>query len=566
MKKTIIMAALLLFSISIAYSQNAKKGFIDALNQQNYELAESLIQQALSENAKDLDLHLLAGDVYLELGKNEQALATFRAAERISKRPNVMRKVALGLSANKNFSEAVNILRRLTNDEKNEVENWLLLADVYISADSIRQAEMAVTRAREMDRNNVRAYIVLGDIYFAQRVYELSKNNYEEALKINPDLLDARMKLATSYYWLATRESDSELRNELFNRSLLEWNTLTQKDPNNARAWFEQGKIFFFSSSFQQAAQSLNNYIQLRPSGSLGRWYLAQALYELGRCDSARTHLRIVAQEIDTAAFTANLLLARCYHTEGDFSEATNLFAELSQTGKLDMIDTRRWGSSAFSAGDTATAIKVWKKAVELDAEGNCQLMYFLGATLSRMREYDEAIALLEKRINTNVCSDSSDFIIYYTIGTSYFFNGNAQAALEPLKKAVELNSNFLWSRIYLADVFANLGDLENAEEQFNNTIMAGLLDKEKYKSELTQAYVKIAGMKLEQKKFRDLEKIGKDWLAAMPDNEFAALYTAVAYQGLNNLEAACRHYKMTLRINPNNTNARDNIRALGCD
>jgi len=565
MKKTLV-AVLLLFSISIAYSQNAKKEFRDALNLQNFELAESLIRQVLSENSKDVDLHLLAGDVYLELGKSEQALATFRAAEKLSRRPFVMRKLALGLSANKYIAEAVNILRRLTNEEKNEVENWLLLADVYIAADSIRQAEIAVTRAREMDRNNVRAYIVLGDIYFAQRVYELSKNNYEEALKINPDLLDARMKLATSYYWLATRESDSDLRNELFNRSLLEWNTLTQKDPNNALAWFEQGKIFFFSSSFQQAAQSLNNYIQLRPSGSLGRWYLAQSLYELGRCDSARTHLRIVAKEIDTAAFNANLLLARCFHTESDFSDAANLFAGLAETGKLDMIDTRRWGSSAFSAGDTATAIKVWKKAVDMDTEGNCQLMYFLGSTLSRMKNYDEAISLLEKRINTKVCSDSTDFIIYYTIGTSYFFNGNAQSALEPLKKAVELNSNFLWSRIYLADVYANLGDLYNAELEFNNTILTGLLDKDRYKSELNQAYAKMAGIKLEQKKYRDLEKIGRDWLAAMPESEFAAIFTAVAYQGLNNIEAACRHYRMALRINPNNTTARDNVRGLGCD
>lgn len=564
--KITIFVALLLLSFSTAFSQNAKNDMINALGESNYELAETFIANALIENPKDVELFLLAGDVYLELEKNDLALATYKAAEKISSKPFVLRKLANGMSAAGLHTDAVKMLRKLTLDEKKEVANWLVLADVYIRADSISQAELAVTRAREMDDKNVRAYIVLGDLYFKQRVYELSKNNYEEALKLNPDLLEARMKLAQSYYWLATREVDDDLRNELFTRSLQEWNTLTQKDPKNSKAWFEQGKIFFFSKNYLQAAQSLNNYIQLRPNGSLGRWYLAQSLYELGRCDSARIHLKTVAAEIDTAANQANLLLARCYLQENDYAESAHIYSEITKTNQLQMEDVRRYGQASLFSGDTNTAVQKWKQAIEMDAPGNCQLMYILGTSLNKMKRYDEAVEVLQKRLNVGECADSLDYIIHYFIGISNFFNTKTLQAVEPLNKAISLNPEFLWSRIYLGDVYANMDSLQLAENQFNLAITKGTTDPVKFKNELNQAYFKLAGMKLDQKKFKDLEKVGKDWLTAMPESEYAALFTAFAYQGQNNVEMGCKYYRMCLKINPNNKTAKDNLKALGCE
>lgn len=563
-----LILAFLMLTTAFAYGQQAKQQFISALNEKNYELAESYIPAALAENPKDLDLHLLCNDVYLELGKNNKALEVMRQAEKISSKPFVLRKLANTLSINGYHSEAVRILRKLTNDEKKEISNWLALVDVYLRADSINQAEIAVARALDMDKNNVDANIKRGDIYYQQRVYELSKDSYEAALSVNPDLNEARMKLAQSYYWLGIRENEvnPDLANLYFTRSLQEWNTLTQKDPKNARAWFEQGKLFFFSKNYVQAAQSLNNYIQLRPSGSLGRWYLAQALYELGRCDSARTHLKIVASEIDTAAPRARLLLARCYLSEGDYSLAEKTFEELSKSEQLQMEDIRRWGQAALFAGDTNIAVEKWKLAINMDPAANCQLMYVLGTSLNKMKRYSEAIEILNKRLSTAQCSDSNDYIIHYFIGISYFFNQQSQQAIAPLQKAIELNPNFLWSIIYLGDVYANLNDNAKAEEMFARAISTGSPTPDRYKSELNQAFAKLAQMKLEQKKYKDLEKIGRDWMTVMPDNEFAALYTAVAYHGLGQNDAACRNYKIVLKINPNNKTARDNIRALGCE
>jgi len=149
--------AILLMSFSFAYSQQAKQNLISALNEKNYELAETLIQQAIAENPKDLELHFLCSDVYLELGNNQKALEVMRQAEKISNKPFVLRKLANVLSINGNHTEAVRILRKLTNDEKKEISNWLVLVDVYLRADSISQAEIAVARALDMDKKKCRS-------------------------------------------------------------------------------------------------------------------------------------------------------------------------------------------------------------------------------------------------------------------------------------------------------------------------------------------------------------------------------------------------------------------------
>lgn len=559
-------ALMLFLSVSIAFSQTAKENMIAALNESNYELAQTFIEPALTENPKDLDLFLLAGDVYIELEKYTKALEVFKRAEDIKDKPNVMRKLAQAYSLTGNHPEAVKILRELTKEEKKEAQNWLVLADVYIHADSITQAESAVARARELDPQNFRAYIVLGDIYFNQKVYELAKNNYEEALKLNPDLNESREKLAISYYWMATREiMDNALSQELYNRSLQEWNELTQKDPKSARAWFEQGKILFLSNNFVDAAKSLNNYVILRPSGSLGRWYLAQSLVEVGRCDSARTHLRISAEEIDSVAAKANLLLARCYLTEKDYQLSSDLFAKISTDKPLEMVDVRRWGQAALFAGDTNTAVEKWKQAIDMDPVQNCQLMYILGSSLYKMKRYSEAVEILSKRLNVAECKDSTDFMIYYFIGLSYVFDSKPADAIPVFKKAIENNPNFLWSGVYLADAYAAIDSTKLAEEEFGKVISTGKTDPAKYKSELNTAFGKLAGMKLDQKKFKDLENVAKDWLTAYPESEYAPLYAAIANHSANNMEAACRYYKMVLKVNPNNKTAKDNIKAIAC-
>jgi predicted Zn-dependent protease len=131
----------------------------------------------------------------------------------------------------------------------------------------------------------------------------------------------------------------------------------------NARSYFEQGKIWFFSERYSEAAQVLSRYIKLRPSGSLGRWNYAQSLHKLGECDSAIPNLEIVVREIDSVQIQAKKMLAECYMIKRNFARASVVYDDLFNSGaELTTIDYQRWGQADFSKGDTLSALNHWEE------------------------------------------------------------------------------------------------------------------------------------------------------------------------------------------------------------
>ena len=68
----------------------------------------------------------------------------------------------------------------------------------------------------------------------------MEKDNYEAALATDgkqvtqKSILNAKIKLGSSYYRLGNMVMDQQLSNEYFRRSLNTWNDITKADPKNA--------------------------------------------------------------------------------------------------------------------------------------------------------------------------------------------------------------------------------------------------------------------------------------------------------------------------------------------
>lgn len=576
MKRTIIIILLAFFTLNVAWSQNKADQIRKLLNENKLEEAAELIPAAAKENFRDAKFLALCGDIYFELEKYEDALDMYRRSdERESGNAEVIRKIGRTMSYLGRHNEAIQFLNRALRRNDKDYYMVLELANAYLRADSLNQAELLITRARGMDRSKPDAYVALGDLYFAQKVYELARQNYEEALSLDNKLLDARTKLAISYYWLANKELDDDLANELFARSLREWNTITQQDPNNARAWFEQGKILFFSNRHEPAVQSFYKYINLRPSGYLGRWYLSQSLYLLGLCDSAAPQLEIVAENIDSVRSKARVMLAECYFSNKNYKKANDLYTEIKASEKLDAINMKRLAVAKLNIGDTTGFIKTYIEGIDLYPEDNCKDMVSLGKNLVKLMDYASAIYVFTKKLETEVCRDETDLEVKYWLGVSYFLNekdtlnknGRLQQAKKLLEEAVAGNPKNYNAIVYLADVNAALGDLKTAEQLFLKVMEEARPDTSmpEVKTALNQAFAKYCGLKLEARKFPDLLKAATDWSKLFPDSPIPFLYIAISYQGQNDRENACRFYRRVLQIDPKNTTAKKYISDLGC-
>ncbi len=561
MRLLVRIILLTVVNISALYSQNAADNVRKLAGENELAKAAAFIPDAIRENKKDLDIILLCGDIYMELEQYEEAIDAFKMADDIDGgEPHIMRRLGTSLSCLGRHHAALEILHEAVDEDKDDPQNLLTLAQAFIKADSLGKAELNITRAREMDKSNPKAYIGLGDLYFAQGVYELARQNYVEALSLDEELLEAREKLATSYYWLGMREYDfnKELANELFARSLKEWTTVTEKDPKNARAFFQVGKIYFYSKKYKDAAMALHEFSMLRPNGVLGRWFLAQSLYEIGKCDSAARHLIYCSEKIDSVRIKAKLLLARCYFENKAYPKAVEIFGSIKADTALGFLDMQRYGNSAWLSGDTINAITINTETINTFPSKSCKLMDRFGRLLIYLKKYDESIAIFRKKIATAECSDSTNGAKNnYFIGLAFFQSGSPDSALAFLEKAVELDSNDLNSRLYLGDVFAALGDKDKAISEFTIVTKEGVADTAKYSNVLLNAFNKLSQLYYEMKKYNKVIETGKSWAKASPGVHFPFLWTAYAYFGLSDTEKACANLRKVIKIDPKNANAR---------
>lgn len=526
----------------------------DVLNAAPYILA------AANEDPKNVEVLLLAGDVYNELEKKDSALIFYERAEKVSDKPAIVRKVALALSAVGRYKEAVDKANKAVADDKNDVYNYLTLGQIYINADSLQKADIAIRRAQSINSEIADTYVALGDLYYAQKVYELAKMNYDEALKRNSELLEPRIKLALTNYRLANSGVDAETANQYFSESLKAWDEVTQLDTNNATAFFEKGKILFLAQQYFEAARSLYRYVSLRPDGQLGRWYLAQAFYEGRAYDSAAVQLQRVT--LDSVQAKKTSMLARAYVETKNFSQAAQMYAKMKGQGALTPEDTERYGYAAILSGDTVTAIANFKQAIDADPT-NCTLMFRVGNLLRQRQDYTGAIEILRKRLAN--CNDSLSSTVHYLIGVSFYSAGNVDSAIVSLQSSIRADSNSLQPYIQLGRSYFEGKNAQAAHDILNKGIDIGKRATEKNKREIDQAYALRAANYMDEKDYTALKKMASEWVTIFPESEFGHLYKAIGHQGSNEKDDACREYKQVLKANPNNKPAKQNMDALGC-
>lgn len=568
--------AISILSISIAFAQNSATRFKSLVNQKDFEKAGEIAQNALNENPNDFDLAILVGDVFFELEEFNKAFDAYSKARSINSRDNrAAAKVANALVALGRPQEAIDDIRKLLERDRRNVELLLALANAYLANGETRKAEMQVTNARSIDNKNPNVFAMLGKIYFQQNVWELARTNYEEALKLDENNVLARQQLAEVYWMLAVaadNAGETELLNEYLNRSLEQCNILVQKDDKDANSWRLKGQIHFNANQNLEAAQSYNRFLELRPNNYRERWRLAELLAKSGVCAEALEHLKMVIsathQDInDSIKHQAKLYLGTCYYRTQDYPNAIATFLDVDRRTPLDPIDLRLFALAYLFNADTTNALIIFDRLLAIASTDNCDLIANVVRVYNSRKDYEGIIRTVNIAINNNCPVDiNTTPYLYYLLGTAHFELNQVDEAIAALQKSIEINPKFYWSYIYLGDIYFSQRNIAEGERMFNFVIDDAKDDPETFRNELNAAFSKIAGIALDAKRYKDLERISKRWVDMISgDNEFGHLYLAVAHQGSGEQSNACRHYREVLRINPDNRTARDNMRNLGC-
>jgi tetratricopeptide (TPR) repeat protein len=533
----------------------------------NYTEAARLYEDAIKESPKDKSVYIEAGDVNMELERYSQAQADYSHAVDIDgKDPVALRKLGAAYSMLGNHPKAIETIRKAVKYDESSVDSYLALGNALINAgkDSLNNAELTLITASQKYPNSAQVRVALGDLYFARGVYELAMTKYEEALQIDPNLIEPRVRLGRSDREMAKRAATLDEANVFYNKALSEFNTVTAKAPKNARAWYEQGEILMLAKEYDKAGQTFEQYVKLRPDDPRGDIMLSTAAYEGKFYQQAVEPLeRVLAKSDSTSrAFQpqARAMLAKSYYAVKQYAKSRDMYALVADTA-MDDEATKLYGSSILlSGGDTTKALSIYRKLLDAHPQ-DCSLSMSFGNLLYTMKRWDDVIDVFTKRLAT--CPNEPKGTPYLYIGLANYTQKRYDQAIQALTSATQADTSMVQAYYWLMNAYATNKQFDKSAEVAKEMIDHGF--EKTNPKEVSTAHFFLGKSKFDAKDYKGAVEEFDQASKLNPESAQNYLFAAFAYQFQSDKDNACKYYRLVLKYDPQNADAKKNMKALGC-
>lgn len=163
------------------------------------------------------------------------------------------------------------------------------------------------------------------------------------------------------------------------------------------------------------------------------------------KTSEARSAVAPIAGQAESNAHVA-VALGRVLDQEQKYGEAAAHLRKATELAPSDPAAYLYLGES-YLRGRSGDADGAFRKAAELAQAGNGgrDANYILGVAQQRLRQFDQAVATLEKARQ----SDPGDARIPYQIGVTRVFQEQWQPAVDQLNRALEMDSGLAYGYYY---------------------------------------------------------------------------------------------------------------------
>jgi tetratricopeptide (TPR) repeat protein len=138
-------------------------------------------------------------------GTSSQPASGVISAADVYERPAATRSLfqkAEDLVGKKKYDQAADLLKQITETDKNDFQAWTALGTVYFAEQKLDEAEGAYLNAIEVHPTAPRAYINLGRVRSAQKKFAEAVEPLTKATELQPDSGDANYLLGECYLQL----------------------------------------------------------------------------------------------------------------------------------------------------------------------------------------------------------------------------------------------------------------------------------------------------------------------------------------------------------------------------
>ncbi len=541
-----VAIALLLAAVS-GWPQAQLKNGEQLLRQGKVEAAVGALRRQVKEEPRNIAAWFALGEAYLRIGKTDSARWAEQQIRVLNdKAPEGFALLVKINLAQKNLVEARNTLKAGFKQNKQSALLFLVQGETLVAGDSLDKALVAFAQAANAGPNNPAPYEAQADIYLKQSGTGMAILNYEKAITL--DSLNARLLHKLAKVYMGERQYSDAVR---------VYQKIIQQDTTNQVAMFELAKLYFAAKKYPNVAQLMSVYVRRHPDSNEAWWLYLDAVYLSKQYREVFKPAQKILQAEPKSA-KALRMVAQAHFELREYDPAVTFYQKLRQVEALPPEDLKRLGKAYIETKRDSLAALAWEEAIR--AGGNYVEIYSdLGGIYMRQRQFDKAAAIFEKKFR----QDSTSVSAYLNYALSNMAQQKWEPARQALYRALSLKPDYVQGYLFLARCLVQMDSLSQAKRTSETLVKQAGKSAGTYKSEIAEAQGIIGVSFLLDKRYPEAIEVLTASIKLVDNNPQTRLWRAQSYALAAKHEEAIAEYKVVLKLDPQNKEAKKNLALL---
>ncbi len=495
--------------------------------------------QILNDSLYSTQANVALGDIYKIFNVPKKSIGFYQTALKSEKNNSELHlKLARTYEQLNDYNSALNEYSYALNSSTEQ-------EDILSSLEKIWQKKV------DEAPKDAEAHANLGVVFQKQKRYKEALTEYQTAESLNPSNLNTKINIATLYqeqkrYDLAVSAYDNILKIQPYNVKVLIYKAECLKElkrnddainlykaalkiePNNAQVKTEMFDLLKNTMSPDEVLKYMYSNNQSISMNADSLYEFAYELHNAGKTDDAITYY-LETIKLDPKKIDAYVNLSQAYRQKKDYTNANNI---IQKAKSLD------------------PANELVNKQIEILKTDLNNHSYNIALNALQSGQYQKAIEAYKK-----VNPPTADSLI--GLAAAYQSLSDNQSAIDYYKKAMELDTKNADLPYYIASLYLNLNDINNAKV-YAQTALSLNPSNSQAKEILTYVSDK-EGEKIltEAVNLYDNQKYAEaitifDKLAKTNSSNYSVYYyRALCYDALKNYTNAVQDYKLAIKYAP---------------
>ena len=550
--------------------------------QQQKDQAYAELNRAIQIDPNRIESYLSMARFYLASGEPAKAEEIYKKAISVNANsPMVHTEYGKFLTQSNRPAEAEAELRKAVEVGPKDRTARFVLASYYLVNRQFDKAEESYKELAAIDPDKPEGQAVLADFYSAINRSDDAIRIYQDVLKKSPDYMQGRYRLGE----IMLTKGDTQGANAQIDEIL-------KKDKNDRQALLLRARVKAQGGqvdNLKSAMEDLKNVLKQEPNSRPGLYFMAQINFSLGLMDQARAfasdleknypdylpakliqlQIALTGGDQKGAMALATDLLSRLDKTAPDRENSPQMLAQIREKTYLTrgsaQLQLRNFAAArqdfeyakqiapqdpvvhnslalvSLAENKMQDAIGFFENTLSVDAT-NFDALNGLIAIYANQKDMGKAHAHVDQALSAypNVAS------LHFLKATAYGFEQNLQMVEAELRRAIEIDANYLAAYSALANLYIKSKQEDRAIAEYQKIVSL--------RPEISTPYTMIGILEDQRKNYDAAADNYRKALEKDPNNAIAANNLAWLYAetGKGNIDEALRLAQGVVQKYPN--------------